>query len=88
MDLHSKVIVLRESSWLSVLSGVTSTIGWSPFLLLGAWLLGGLYAALAMLVAVVATASWCRYRHVKAQQQIRNALQAADRSFDNAVAGP
>lgn len=78
MDVQTKTIFLKNSTWLEVLSGLGSLIWLAPLLLGGALLLGGPDAALAALLAMCCGFCWMLYRAVNRNRSIRKALREAD----------
>lgn len=78
MDVQTKTIFLKSSTWLEVLSGLGSLIWLAPLLLGGALLLGGPSAALAALLAICCAFFWMLCRSVDQNRSIRRALRAAD----------
>jgi len=78
MDVQTKTISLKEATWLGVLSGLGSFIWLAPFFLGGAFLLGGLSVALAVLLTICGAYCWLLYKFVDRNRRIRKALQEAD----------
>ncbi len=78
MDVQTKTIFLKHSTWLEVLSGLGSLIWLAPLLLGGALLLGGTSAALVALLAICCAFFWMVYRSVDRNRSIRKALREAD----------